>query len=46
MELLDETTIKKTYTGALTSIQTGCLGALRSTGVVCWYSRRILFGMF
>ena len=28
MELLDETTIKYTYTGAPTAIQTGCLGAL------------------
>ena len=28
MELLDETTIKYTSTGALTAIQTGCLGAL------------------
>ena len=28
MELLDETTIKYTNTGALTAIQTGCLGAL------------------
>ena len=28
MKLLDETTIKWTYTGALTAIQTGCLGAL------------------
>ena len=28
MELLDETAIKFTYTGVLTSIQTGCLGAL------------------
>ena len=28
MELLDETTIKYTYTGALMAIQTGCLGAL------------------
>ena len=28
MELLDETTIKFTYTGELTVIQTGCLGAL------------------
>ena len=28
MELLDETTIKKTYTGALTAIQAGCLGRL------------------
>ena len=27
-ELLDESTIKKTYTRALTAIQTGCLGAL------------------
>ena len=27
-ELLDETTIKYTETGALTAIQTGCLGAL------------------
>ena len=28
MELLDEITIKSTYTGALMAIQTGCLGAL------------------
>ena len=28
MELLGETTIKYTYTGALMAIQTGCLGAL------------------
>ena len=28
MELLDETTIKFTYTWGLTAIQTGCLGAL------------------
>ena len=28
MELLDETTIKFTYTGGLMIIQTGCLGAL------------------
>ena len=28
MELLDETTIKYRYTGRLTVIQTGCLGAL------------------
>ena len=28
MELLDETTIKHTYTEALTAIQTGCLGAV------------------
>ena len=28
MELLDETTIKFTYTAGLTVIQTGCLGAL------------------
>ena len=28
MELLDETTIKLTYTGGLIGIQTGCLGAL------------------
>ena len=28
MELVDETTIKFTYTGGLTGIQTGCLGAL------------------
>ena len=27
-ELLDETTIKYTYTGALMAFQTGCLGAL------------------
>ena len=26
--MLDETTIKYTYTGALMAIQTGCLGAL------------------
>ena len=26
--MLDKTTIKWTYTGALTAIQTGCLGAL------------------
>ena len=51
MELLDETAIKQTYTGALMAIQTSCLGALHgeqslTVGVVCWYSRRILFGMF
>ena len=28
MELLDETTIKFTYTGGLMSVQTSCLGAL------------------
>ena len=28
MELLDDTTIKYTYPGALMVIQTGCLGAL------------------
>ena len=28
MRLLNETTIKSTYTGALTAIQTCCLGAL------------------
>ena len=28
MELLDETTIKYTYAGGLTAIQTGCLGDL------------------
>ena len=28
MELLDETTIKYTYTGVLMANQTGCLGAL------------------
>ena len=50
MELLDETTIKQTYTGALMAIQTSCLGAVHreqsQTGGVCWYSRRIVFGMF
>ena len=31
MEMLDETTIKYTYTGALTAIQTGCLGVLHGS---------------
>ena len=30
-ELLDVTTIKYTYTGALTAIQTGCLGTLHGS---------------
>ena len=31
MELMDETTIKYTETGALTAIQTGCLCALHGS---------------
>ena len=40
MELLDETTIKYIETGALTAIQTGCLGALHGsqslTALIRW----------
>ena len=36
MELLDETAIKQTYTGALMAIQTGCLGALHGEQSQQW----------
>ena len=40
MELLDETTIKYTETGALTAFQTGCLGALHGTQSLTALNRR------
>ena len=42
MELLDETTIKLTYTGGMMSIQTGCLGALHREQSLTALSRCVM----